>query len=882
MVIVFSLTLMPGVQFMGILQKLLPEAYAAVAPFTATLNNIIDTSAFVPPSPDPSGIDYIAGEDLFIITDAEVNEMSIFVGENLFKTDPSGSLVATASTLVYSDEPTGIAYNPNNGHVFITDDVKRRIFDIGPGTDRKYEARDGVYSSLRAKKFGADDLEGVAYDPVGNTLFVCDGVDAEVYVIPLGPDGTLKNVPVDQITSFDTEALGVIDPEGIGYNPATDHLYIAGNPTTKVKEVTKDGVLYREIDISAAKSAGMKNSSGLGFGPSSSNPEITAMYITDRGRDNKNYPDENDGKVFELSLPAENQAPIVTITSPIDGNSYPAEATISLAGTVIDDYDTDLTIASWQIDGVEIPGSSTSAVELDLGAHTITATSIPDGEGLIGTAGVTFTVVPNTIPLTITANDTGKTYGDELTFAGTEFTAIGLEAGDSCTVTLTSTGAAASANVDNYDIVPSNAAGLPEGKYNVSYQPGTLTVDPADANVTVTGYTGVYDGAAHGATGSAIGIDGLEVSGLDLGASFTEVPGGTAYWTFTNPNYLSESGDVAIIINPVEATIMRFSGDNRVGTAGSIAEYLFPDGADTVIIGESRKMADSMIGTLLAGALNAPILLADSQTDLADYSILKGQISSLSPTNIYLLGSSTAVSDELYAYLQNEGYTVTRVAGADRFATAMEIIKEAKNHVTLGSTLYIANGRGETDANGLMLAAEGYALAPSADVAGNYNPVLLIDKNWTSAEKAARVNSLIDTAGLDSITNCIILGDTTQVPTAVEDVLYAKLSGATITRESGDVFTVSANLAVAYASANAASDVTIARGDILADALAGGLLAGQSNAPLIFVNTDSIPTASYDAINTIVKAGSKAYILGSTFAVSDYVAGIIEQLISAK
>jgi len=500
-----------------------------------------------------------------------------------------------------------------------------------------------------------------------------------------------------------------------------------------------------------------------------------------------------------------------------------------------------------------------------------------------GTGYLTVNSPTNTIPLTITANDTGKTYGDELTFAGTEFAALGLEDGDSCTVTLTSIGAAGSADAGAYPIVPSDAAGLPEGKYDITYQSGTLTVNPADANVTVAGYTGVYDGAPHGATGSAIGIGDVAVSGLDLGASFTEVPGGTAYWTFTNPNYQSESGNVDIIINPVDAaSILRFSGDNRVGTAGSIAEYLFPAGADTVIIGESRKMADSMIGTLLAGALNAPILLADSQTDLANYSILKGQIASLSPTSVYLLGSSTAVSDDLYNYLQGEGYTVTRLAGADRFATAVEIIKEAKNHATLGSTLYVANGRGETDANGLMLAAEGYALAPSADVVGSYNPVLLIDKNWTSAEKAARVNSLIDTAGLDSITNCIILGDTTQVPAAVEDVLVAKLSGATITRESGDVFTVSANLAVAYASANAASDVTIARGDILADALAGGLLAGQSNAPLIFVNTDSIPTASYDAINTIVKAGSKAYILGSTFAVSDYVAGIIEQLISAK
>ncbi len=45
--------------------------------------------------------------------------------------------------------------------------------------------------------------------------------------------------------------------------------------------------------------------------------------------------------------------------------------------------------------------------------------------------------------LTITANDATKTYGDTLTFAGTEFTVSGLLNADAVdSVTLTSAGAA--------------------------------------------------------------------------------------------------------------------------------------------------------------------------------------------------------------------------------------------------------------------------------------------------------------------------------------------------------------------------------------------------------------------------------------------------------
>ena len=71
----------------------------------------------------------------------------------------------------------------------------------------------------------------------------------------------------------------------------------------------------------------------------------------------------------------------------------------------------------------------------------------------------------------------GKAFGTTLTFAGTEFTGTGLLPGDTVTsVTLTSAGAAASAAVGSYDIVPSAAVGSGLGNYTITYTKGTLTV----------------------------------------------------------------------------------------------------------------------------------------------------------------------------------------------------------------------------------------------------------------------------------------------------------------------------------------------------------------------------------------------------------------------
>ena len=72
------------------------------------------------------------------------------------------------------------------------------------------------------------------------------------------------------------------------------------------------------------------------------------------------------------------------------------------------------------------------------------------------------------------------------------------------------------------------------GNYNNATDTVAIVISKANATVNVDGYTGVYDGNAHGATGTAKGVDGRVLAGLDLGASFTNVPGGTAHWTFTD------------------------------------------------------------------------------------------------------------------------------------------------------------------------------------------------------------------------------------------------------------------------------------------------------------------------------------------------------------
>ena len=112
------------------------------------------------------------------------------------------------------------------------------------------------------------------------------------------------------------------------------------------------------------------------------------------------------------------------------------------------------------------------------------------------------------VPLTIKAKDASKTYdGDPLTQP--DFTMKGLVNGDtkenftlSMTAASTITNAGNTPNVIDKNTVKYKGGAIPS-YYNVSYNPGTLTVNKASATVTITGVneTAVYDGKQHEANG---------------------------------------------------------------------------------------------------------------------------------------------------------------------------------------------------------------------------------------------------------------------------------------------------------------------------------------------------------------------------------------------
>ena len=382
----------------------------------ATLVQNIHTHLFSPPSPDPDGITYYPPRNSLLITDSEVEEMPIYQDANVFEISPTGALMRTANTRSFSSEPTGIVYNPVDGHFFVSDDDAVRINDLNPGSDGIPFTADDTIRRISVSATGSGDPEDVALDTWRNVLYWVDGVNSEVYKASPGPNGIFDGVAPagdDLVTHFDTTVYGVTDPECISFNTDNGHLYIMGISDAVIAETDPDGNLLRIIDGSATNA---NKPAALAYAPNSLVPGMMSLYMVTRGVDNNEVASENDGELYELSFP-----PLTAGNLPPSVNAGPDQtirqpSSAILDGTVSDDglpNPPGTVTATWkQLDG---PGTATfanaGAVDTTVtfsapGTYTLDLTA-SDGE-LTASDTIVLTVenAAGTIPLEVRVNAT--------------------------------------------------------------------------------------------------------------------------------------------------------------------------------------------------------------------------------------------------------------------------------------------------------------------------------------------------------------------------------------------------------------------------------------------------------------------------------------------
>jgi putative cell wall-binding protein len=141
-------------------------------------------------------------------------------------------------------------------------------------------------------------------------------------------------------------------------------------------------------------------------------------------------------------------------------------------------------------------------------------------------------------------------------------------------------------------------------------------------------------------------------------------------------------------------------GSDRYATAVAISRAAFAPGVTAAFVATGASFPDALAAGPAAIATRGPVLLTRPGELPA---ATRDELARLAPGTIYLLGGTRAVSESVRAAIaQATGRPVVRLAGADRFATAVAISKEFFDRP---QSVYLATGSNFPDALSAVPAA---------------------------------------------------------------------------------------------------------------------------------------------------------------------------------
>lgn len=263
-------------------------------------------------------------------------------------------------------------------------------------------------------------------------------------------------------------------------------------------------------------------------------------------------------------------------------------------------------------------------------------------------------------------------------------------------------------------------------------------------------------------------------------------------------------------------SIDRLAGANRYETAAAITRRVFAPGIPVVYVANGNAFPDALAAEPAAARQGGAVLFVSR-----DYvpTPTRAELLRLKPGRIVVVGGPTLVSDVVVGQLA--GYAPggsTRIAGADRYATAAAVVGAA---FPAAPVVVVASGDGFAD-----------ALSGGASAAARDGAILLVRQSSIPTATRAQLDRLRPA-------KIVISGGPSVVSTAVE--IELRTYSATVVRRSGADRYATAVAVSQDAFPSGAGTAFVATGLSFPDALAGVAAAGVRNAPILLVPGTALP-----------------------------------------
>lgn len=293
--------------------------------------------------------------------------------------------------------------------------------------------------------------------------------------------------------------------------------------------------------------------------------------------------------------------------------------------------------------------------------------------------------------------------------------------------------------------------------------------------------------------------------------------------------------------------VERFGGADRYATAAAVSAATFSPGVAVAYVATGADFPDALAGGPAAAVAGGPILLVSRSAIPAP---IVTELIRLRPDRIAVLGGGGSVTDGVVRALDeyDTGGGVSRIAGADRYATAAAVSGATFGPET--SVVYIATGATFPD-----------ALVGGVAAANARAPVLLTQRDTLPAVTEAELRRI-------SPERIVILGGTSAVGESVLARIRAVNPEASLSRLAGADRYATA-VATSRASFPAASTLFVATGTAFPDALVAVPAAARRNGALLLVSGTSVPPAVRD--ESIRLGPTSLVLLGGLRVVNDRV-----------
>ena len=277
-----------------------------------------------------------------------------------------------------------------------------------------------------------------------------------------------------------------------------------------------------------------------------------------------------------------------------------------------------------------------------------------------------------------------------------------------------------------------------------------------------------------------------------------------------------------------EPTYERLAGDNRELTAVEVSKKNFAPGRDAVYVANGYNFPDALAAGPAAAKAKSPLLLA-GKTWINDATL--DEVKRLAPKKIFLVGGSDVVNDDVAAKLAQLG-SVTRLAGSNRYATAVDVALE---NWSTSDNVYIAYGLNFPD-----------ALSGGSGAAKEGGPLLLSDGKDLSDDTLATLKRLAPK-------KVVLVGGENVLATSVKRAVELALPTSTsVVRAGGtDRYDTSALIIKNVTGKDGQKSAFLATGRNYPDALAGVPAAFVANAPLALTQPNCLPASVKSALDPL-------------------------------